>query len=374
MGSALADGRLFAEQGGDSIVVFVAVNALTYADRLEEADELLAQALADVRERGSLTGYVHISTFRAQVRLRRGLVREAEADCRGASEAARLDIPEYVLPGTFALLVEALLERGALASAEAELGRFGRLEEAPGLFPFTMLLHSRALVRLAEGRSRDALADALRCGERQEALRIRNPAVLPWRSTAALAYAAAGETDAARRLASEEVQLARAFGARRATGIALRAAGVVKSPRHGVPLLEDAVEVLCESPAALEYARALVDLGTALRHAGERARARECLREGLDLASRCGARGVADRARAELVIAGARPRRDALRGRDALTASELRIARMAAEGMTNRQIAQALFVTAKTVETHLRHAFEKLDVDSRTQLGALLDG
>jgi DNA-binding CsgD family transcriptional regulator len=370
---ALADGRLFAEQGGDSIVLFVAANALTYADRFDEADELLAQALADVRQRGSLTGYVHISTFRAQVRLRRGHVREAEADCRGAADAARPDMPAYVMPGTFALLIEALLQRGDLASAEAELGRFGTLEEAPSLFPFTMLLHSRALLRLAEGRARDALADARRCGERQEALRIRNPAVLPWRSTAALAYAAEGEAEPARHLASEEVQLARAFGARRATGIALRTAGVVEPPRDGVPLLEEAVEVLCESPAALEHARALVDLGTALRHAGERARARERLREGLDLASRCSATSLADRARAELVIAGARPRRDALRGRDALTASELRVSRMAAEGMTNRQIAQALFVTTKTIETHLRHAFQKLDVNSRTELGTRLD-
>jgi DNA-binding CsgD family transcriptional regulator len=372
MALAVSEGRLFAEQRGDSIVVFVAINALTYADLFDEADQLLAQAMADVRQRGSLAGYVHVSTFRAQARLRRGLVREAEADCRDAVDAARFDIPAYVLPGTFALLVEALLERGDFASAEAELGRFGPLEEPPSLFPFTMLLHARALVALAQGRARDALADALRCGDRQEALCIHNPSVLPWRSTAALAYSVLGEADAAARFASEEVRLARAFGAPRASGIALRVAGIVE-PRDGLPLLEEAVDVLSESPATLEHARALVDLGTALRHAGERVRARERLREALDLASQCGATRLADRARAELVIAGARPRRDALRGRDALTASELRIARMAADGMSNREIAQALFVSTKTVESHLRHVFEKLDVDSRTQLGARLD-
>jgi DNA-binding CsgD family transcriptional regulator len=299
-------------------------------------------------------------------------LREAEADCRGAIEAARLDIPAYVLPGTFALLIEALLELGDFAAAEAELDRFGLRGPLPNLFPLTMLVHSRSRLRLAQERPREALSDALLCGERQEALRIRNPAVIPWRSTAAHAHAALGEAEAAAQRASEEVDLARAFGAPRATGIAVRAAGVIEPARRGLPLLEEAVTVLSASSATLEYARALVDLGSALRRAGERVRGREPLREGLHLARQCGATLVAERAHAELVIAGARPRRDALRGRDALTASEMRIASMAAEDLTNREIAQALFVTTKTVETHLRHIFEKLDVNSRTKLGAAI--
>ena len=96
------------------------------------------------------------------------------------------------------------------------------------------------------------------------------------------------------------------------------------------------------------------------------------LREGLDLASRCNAGAVAARAREELIADGARPRRDALRGRDALTASELRVARMAADGMANRAIAQALFVTTKTVETHLGSVYTKLGIAGRAQLGEAL--
>jgi DNA-binding CsgD family transcriptional regulator len=79
-----------------------------------------------------------------------------------------------------------------------------------------------------------------------------------------------------------------------------------------------------------------------------------------------------ERTRAELVTAGARPRRDTLRGRDALTASELRVAEMAAAAMTNREIAQALFVTIRTVETHLTHAYQKLDIVSRAELAESL--
>jgi DNA-binding CsgD family transcriptional regulator len=237
-----------------------------------------------------------------------------------------------------------------------------------------MLLHSRALLRLAQRRSREALADALLSGERQQALGIGNPALIPWRSTAALAYAAVGDPAAARRLASEEVRLARVFGAPRAIGIALRTAGVVEPGRRSVPLLEEAVDVLSESPARLEHARALIDFGITLRTLGERKRAREPLREGLALADELRATALSERARAELIVAGARPRREALRGRDALTPSEMRIAGMAAQGLTNREIAQALFVTTKTVETHLRHTFQKLEVDSRTELKTALSG
>jgi DNA-binding NarL/FixJ family response regulator len=111
--------------------------------------------------------------------------------------------------------------------------------------------------------------------------------------------------------------------------------------------------LLRDSSARLEQAKALVALGAALRRTGSRAEAREPLREALDLAERCGALALAERAREELRATGARPRRSILRGVDALTASELRIARMAAEGLTNREIAQELFVTIRTVEMHL---------------------
>ena len=96
------------------------------------------------------------------------------------------------------------------------------------------------------------------------------------------------------------------------------------------------------------------------------------MRAGLELAQRLGATVLADRAHEELVATGARPRRLVLSGVDSLTPSERRIAAMAAEGLSNREIAQALFVTLRTVEMHLSNAFRKLDVSSRTQLPAAL--
>lgn len=132
--------------------------------------------------------------------------------------------------------------------------------------------------------------------------------------------------------------------------------------------------MLEDSYGVLELARSLIDLGTAVRLAGDRAEARELLGLGQELAAQCGATALAERARDELRAAGARPRRTAVSGADSLTPSERRVAQMAAEGMINREIAQGLFVTEKTVETHLGHAYAKLKVSSRTELqGALTE-
>jgi DNA-binding NarL/FixJ family response regulator len=148
----------------------------------------------------------------------------------------------------------------------------------------------------------------------------------------------------------------------------LRVLGLVEGGTAGTGLLREAVEVLAGSEARLEHARALVDLGAALRRANQRIEARERLREGVDLARRIGAFGLAERANEEIAATGARPRNVVQTGLDALTASERRVAQLAAGGMSNRDIAQTLFVTIKTVEVHLSHAYRKLDIGSRAQL------
>ena len=165
------------------------------------------------------------------------------------------------------------------------------------------------------------------------------------------------------------MELARRFGAPRALGIALRTLGVVGDELEH---LSEAVDVLADSPARLEHARALADLGVALRHRRRVIEAREPLRHALDLAIRCDAAPLAERARTELLIAGARPRRPQLSGLDALTTNERRVASLAAEGRSNREIAQALHVSHKTVEKHLTAAYRKLGVGTRRDLpGAL---
>ena len=130
--------------------------------------------------------------------------------------------------------------------------------------------------------------------------------------------------------------------------------------------------MLAGSPARLEHTRALVALGAALRRANRRADARDPLRRALEQADRGGMLRLARRAREELNAAGARPRRSALSGPGALTPAEHRVAELAARGHGNRAIAERLYVTPRTVETHLTHAFAKLDIRSRAELAAAL--
>ncbi len=130
--------------------------------------------------------------------------------------------------------------------------------------------------------------------------------------------------------------------------------------------------MLAGSQARLEHARALVDLGAALRRANQRTEARQRLRDGVDLAQRVGALGLAGRANEEIAATGARPRTVLHTGLDALTASERRVAQLAADGMSNKEIAQTLFVTIKTVEVHLSSAYRKLEISSRAQLDKAL--
>jgi DNA-binding CsgD family transcriptional regulator len=180
--------------------------------------------------------------------------------------------------------------------------------------------------------------------------------------------------DEADGLLAVELERARRSGSATAIGAALRAQGVLHHDQPGTETLEEAAAILERSPDKLERARALADLGAALRRTNQRAAAREPLRRALDLAHRCGAIPLADRAREELIATGARPRHTVLSGIDALTVSERRVARMAAEGLSNREIAQALFVSMNTVTRHLTHAYQKLDISRRSELVAALSG
>ena len=270
------------------------------------------------------------------------------------------------------LVVPALVDAGDLDGARALLAAHGLLGELVPVWQFNLARYARGCLHAAAGDLGAAAKDLLAAGEFAMRWGIHNPAAMPWRSAAAVCLAATGAREPAQRLVAEEIELARAWGSKRSIGVALRGAGVVAGGDLGIGLLTEAVGLLRESPARLELARALADLGAAHRRAGRRGVARELLREGLDLAHDLGGHAIAARAREELVAAGGRPRRAASRGRDALTPSELRVAGLAAAGRTNRQIAQALFVTQRTVENHLTSAYAKLGITARPELATAL--
>jgi len=366
---ALAGGTLIAaETGGGAFAR--ACMVLAMAD-LDEALTMYDAALANAHLHGSISGFAATKVFRAQAFLFRGDLAEAEADSREALDACRawglqlLDAFRFVS-------AEALMEQGKLAEAATVLEPARPDESMPEDVALYFLRHSRARLRLLQGDLAGGLEAMADVGARFERSGGRNPALLPWRSDAALALLRLGERDEAGRLAAQELELARAWGAPRALGAALRAAGLVDGGAEGLRLLEEAVEVLADSPAKLEHAKARTELGAALRRHNLRSAARDQLRRAVELATICGAAPLAARAEAELLATGARPRRIALSGVESLTPSERRVAEMAAGGPTNREIAQALFVTPKTVEMHLSRAYRKLGINSRSQLSAAL--
>ena len=338
-------------------------------DHLGEAEEQYDRALAAARERGSTLGVAFALLERSHLHYRRGDIAESESDARVTLNALELAGWGWGMPIPLAFLVEALVEQGRLAEARDVLAQEW-VEEASlrADRPAARLLHARGRLSAAAGDHSRGLDDLRGCGRILAALRVDNPAALAWRSNASLALVALGRREEAAELAGEELRYARRLGTPRAIGIALRACGFAAPGAQGIELLREAVSVLEASAARLEYARALVDLGAALRRAGLRREARRELAAGLDLAVRLGARALAQRAREEIATAGGRLRRERISGPEALTGSERRVARMAAEGFTNREIAEALFVTLRTVETHLTHAYQKLDIGSRDEL------
>ena len=357
---ALSGGLLF---GGESFQGYtVAVAVLLSLDEFDTAVRLYTEWLELARRQGSAFAFAHASSFRAFALLRRGDLSEAEADARAALEAAS------TLAFTYAHLAEVLAERGQFAEAIETLDRAGMPDEQSAGLDAGRLLAPRALLRIASGDVTRGIADLLAAGESIESFGIHNPSYSAWRSEAALATLGLGDRGEARRLVREEIELARRWGTPRPLGISLRVAGLVEGGDDGLELLRESVDVLAGSQARLERAKSFTELGAALRRANQRAEARKFLQDGLEHALRCGAIVLAERAHAELLATGARPRRLVRSGIDSLTPSERRVAKMATEGQTNREIAQALFVTPKTVETHLSHVYRKLGIDARSQL------
>ncbi len=338
--------------------------ALLFAERYRELDGLLEVAIAEARATGDGALFSGAVAHRAWLALRRGDLGAAEGDTRTALEARDLPIPTLYRLLAQAAMTDAVRMRGDLEEAERIIASAGADVESRTVTA-GVLRAARGRLRLAQGRPQEALADALAAGEVALGTLSSSPSCIPWRSDAAHAHLALGDRAAAERLAEEELRDARIVGAPRVLGISLHTLGVA---RESEELLREALAALETSEVKLINVRTQLDLGILVRRAGRAEEAREILRGALDTAHRLGAVPVADRAEAELRASGAKPRRAQLTGLAALTASERRVAELAGQGMTNREIAQALFVTARTVEGHLTQVFRKLDVPSRDGL------
>jgi DNA-binding CsgD family transcriptional regulator len=366
---AWADGQLLREHSADIFPFGSVAMALLLSDHDAAAERCIDAGMAEARARGSVAGLATASFLLARLHMHRGEPAAAEAAAREALREAGRDTHRFAFYELLGQLLRALTEQGRLDEADDVLASHQLDRRSPppmgGAAPF---LAARIGLRLAQTRQADAVADAeelLRRLERRghRGLRLRMPV-----AEALLAAGGAGE---ARRLAEEEVERAASYGVPSALGVAQRMLGLTGGG-DGLQHLQLAVDTLARTPCRLEYAKALAAFGAALRRANQRAQAREPLRHALELAHRVGAQLLVEHVRQELHATGARPRRLVLSGRDSLTPSEQRVAELVAQGLSNPEVAQRLFVARATVESHLRSVYRKLDVPSRHELATAL--
>lgn len=361
-------------QTPSTTAMLLSAYALMHSGRIDRAGKIFDSITDAAKRRGEQPILGLLATLRSEAFYRQGAVMQAEEQARASwghaiGEGLAIESPPIGLVFAGGMLINALVARAELDEAQHFVDRM------PELLPerSEMLLPARAELRLAQGRVEEAIEDLRATGE---LLGDEFPKpVQNWRARLAVALASAGEREEARALAAAELEQARLWEVPLAIGVALTAAGVAEGGEEGASLLEEAVATLARTEGRLDHALALIELGALLRRNGSRVAAREPLRLGMDLAARCLATAHADRAHAELVAAGARPRRDRrfLTGPEALTAGEMRVASLAAEGLTDRAIAQRLHVTQAAVQFHLRNTFRKLDVHARGELAAALD-
>jgi DNA-binding CsgD family transcriptional regulator len=398
---ALAQARLAVEAGPPRTPLrqldhHIAAGVLCDADRLDAAARCAADLIGQAGRAGPAGAATLGHALAARVAFREGRLGDAIEEARIAS-AVQFSINGRAHAGARIWELSALLVQGdqnAAAAILTDAGLLGgerpaALGAGPALDPRddpeagaagaeavlgAHLVGARGLLREQRGDLECALADHLECGRRLAGAGIANPAPLPWRSRAALVSYRLGRREAALRLAAEELGQARRWGTPRAIGVALHALGVAAAGPDGVSLLEESVALLARSPARVEHAGALYDLGRLRGETGRREDARRLLHESYRIATGCGARPLADLCATGIRRVGGRRPRVPLGGAAALTPRERRIAERAVAGATNREIAAELFLTLRTVEAHLTGVYRKLGISGRAELAARLAG
>ena len=272
---ALMNARAQAADELDSIPIYEALWVLCYAEAHELALSVLDDTLADARARGSVFGISTSCALRALIAWQRGDVTATEQEARTATVLPGLS--GFVRPPLFGTLALALVARGDLDGAEAAIAESGCGPSLPEFVCLNPVFYARGVLRAAQGRHDEALADFMEFGERSERIHLRNPGD-PWRLGAAACLSRGGAHAEAVRLAEEQLALARRWGTASALGVALH--GVALAHGGAPDALREAADVLADFPARLDHARCLVDLGAALRRANQRTAARDPLRTG----------------------------------------------------------------------------------------------
>ncbi|MFG2533008.1 AAA family ATPase [Streptomyces sp. NPDC048516] len=353
---------------------YCVARSLLLLDQLDRAEQFCAHLLRETRERRLDLLSSSLLVYRAGIQLSRGDIGEAAATARAVAEAPHPNgEPPYWL-SLDTISIDTLVEQGDLDRAESIAARHSGTDPADSSGEWPRFLMSLSALRTARGDLHGSLSLLRECGHHLAAAGALSPAISPWRSRAAALQLALGRRRDAHALLEEERDLARRCAIPRAMGLVLLAQGAMTEGTRGLDLLAEAVSTLERTPARLELARALHAYGRALMQREDNTGARTALRRGLDLAVTCGATSLAQRLQQRLYDAGGRATTRTAHPGGSLTVSEERVTTLAAQGYSNKQIAQSLFVSLRTVETHLTRAYRKLQIAGRPQLVAALGG
>ena len=349
-----------------NLLTLAAVNPLIFGDR-DEALTIFDQMMSDAHRRGSLYQVAGVYLWRGFTLFWRGDLIDAEDLTRSAfDQALQWGYGPDTLQWNAGILAAVLTQRGDLDGARQALARGP--EQGGSSDGARYWCHARLELLVAEGRWEQAVEAADEYMARFPF--ISNPAIARWSSLKAEALHALGVKRKAIELAEEELERARDWGAPGTVARSLRVLGTLEGAA-GMERFEEAVELLFGAPSRLELAKTLYALSVARRQAGRPDFAREPLARAHAVAEVCGADRLLEQIRAEMLIIGVEPA--APRGVAALTETERRVATLAAAGRAERDIAQELFVTPKTIEVKLGNVRRKLGASSQGELALALD-
>lgn len=366
--TALAD----TPAGGILPTFHLAVWSLAGCDETDAADVALSAAFEHARATGSRLTYGLACFLRAWVRWRRGDLRGMVADIEQTVIFAESGWA-FAEPSARWLQAEAALLRGDARECGAAIEQGLRAaEHAEWHLATSWLRHARSGLLLVQGDAEQALVDALLAGSLLAERMTPGPGIADWRGRAVRAALAVGDREQATAIAAEGLERAQRFGTARTLALAHRSSALCRDGEDRIDGLRVAADHAARGPSPLVRAGVLLDLGVALRRDRRRADARLPLQQALDLAGRAGATRLVVEATRELDATGARRRAGPAWGLDALTPREHELARLAAQGLSNTEIAERLFITRKTVEAHLSTIYRKLEIGSRKDLGAIV--
>ena len=370
---AYGEGALFDDDPGDELTVSIISSVFNMADRFTAAIEVCDRAISTARARGSINGFATASVNRTYPLRHAGRIPDAVADAQQAIEARRFGWKLF-LTSAHAQLAHALMDSGDLEAAGNIMTSVDE-DEHKRLPEFGLFLEARGRWHVLSERPDAARVDLEEAALRLQSTRyLSQPTLSAWPQYLARACVGTPHEDRAAEVAGRFLKRARRWGAPRGISLALRTSALVEGGDRGIEMLREAVGHAERSEAKVERALAQVALGRALNEAGQKAEARDWLRRGIHQARQHGVYLLAAQALRLISDAGGRPRRLALTGVEALTPAERRVAQMVASGLSNREVAEGLFVTVKAVEAHLGKVYRKLGIAKRSELAGALEG